>query len=256
MIRNKIDKTCVECKAKNKTQKDRAREIYLCQECFNSEKYALICKTDVKTKYLLTDSEIKDCEYYTVSNGWYQDKKLYHLREIKDIFCSKNKISRDDDDVINNKMISLKEEKERRKVERKTIATMRRTERERKAKERHKKLSEIRRVELREALAEYGLELRDDSNLCDNYIDGEIKEGDGEDDWSLDQIVHRMCQMKYLYDYCNMSHCCDKAYRRQEEEKREGFWPDCSVFEEGEMIALEKYGENGGYPKVWPWLKK
>jgi hypothetical protein len=95
------------------------------------------------------------------------------------------------------------------------------------------------------ALAAKHLVLREDSKLCQMYIEG------CKDAWTLEQIVHRMCQMKYLYDYCHMDECCDEAYKEQKEEKQAGYWPDRTVMEQAEMIALEKYGN---YPLAWPWL--
>jgi hypothetical protein len=101
-----------------------------------------------------------------------------------------------------------------------------------------------RRKELIEKLAEYKLKLRTDSKLCDKYI----KEGDID----IDDVVERMCQMKYLYDYCDMASACIEAEEAQAEELNAGYFPDCTVFEQAEMIALEKKG--GDYPSIYPWM--
>jgi len=53
-----------------------------------------------------------------------------------------------------------------------------------------------RRAELTAALAAKGLELRSDSKLCDEYIEGECE-------YSLTEIVHIMFQMKVLYEECD-----------------------------------------------------
>lgn len=100
---------------------------------------------------------------------------------------------------------------------------------------------------LTKALTKAGLELREDSELCKKYISGEIKE-------NKKNIVERMCQMKYLFEYCHMNECKEKAYNNQIETFNAGYFPDCSVFEDAEMIALEKYS-NGKYPKIFPWMK-
>lgn len=55
----------------------------------------------------------------------------------------------------------------------------------------------MRRNNLIDALQEYKLELRDDSKLCHGYINGTIKTH------TIPQIVERMCQMKFLYEYCD-----------------------------------------------------
>ena len=49
----KIDRKCVECGGQ-KTKKDKPRKIYLCDGCAKTDKYALICKTDIKNKYFIT----------------------------------------------------------------------------------------------------------------------------------------------------------------------------------------------------------
>ena len=104
-----------------------------------------------------------------------------------------------------------------------------------------------RKEQLVNALNEYKLKLRADSKLCTGYIDGTIKE------YSIQQIVNRMCQMKYLYDYCDMDGAYDEAKQSQREEINAGYFPDCSLFDEAEMIALHKNG--GKYPAVYPWMK-
>lgn len=90
-----------------------------------------------------------------------------------------------------------------------------------------------------------GLELRSDSNLCKKYIDGDVKD--------LQGVVKRMCQMKYLYDYCHMDECHEIAYEQQCDELNAGYFPDCSVSDQAELIALRKYS-NGKYPDNWPWM--
>lgn len=46
-------------------------------------------------------------------------------------------------------------------------------------------------------LNERGVKFRSDSALCSQYINGTS-------DLSLDYVVQRMCEMKYLYEYCHM----------------------------------------------------
>jgi hypothetical protein len=78
--------------------------------------------------------------------------------------------------------------------------------------------------------------------LCQKYIDGTIK------DYTLDGVVKRMCQMKYIYDYCHMDDCFDIA--------KERYGGYCfNIHDEAEDIALELHS-NGKYPKEWPWIKR
>ena len=58
--------------------------------------------------------------------------------------------------------------------------------------------------------------------------------------------------MKYLFEYCHMDECKQIAYENQRDELRAGYFPDCSVFDDAEYIALNKYS-NGKYPSVFPW---
>ena len=217
------------------TKKDRDRQIYLCKICSESDKYKLLYKTDIKIRYFLTDDELEDIDRYDIQgrNG-YPDMKLYKISDVKDIFCSKYSIDRNDENAINNKMEELQKKKEERIIEKKE-----------KAKKKKEELSKKRKTKLVQSLKKYGLVLRNDSKLCNGYIDGTIT------DWTIDQIVNRMCQMKYLYDYCHMDKCYQEAYEAQQDEFNAGYFPDCSVFEQAELIALEKYGN---YPAKWPWF--
>ena len=62
-----------------------------------------------------------------------------------------------------------------------------------------------------------------------------------------------MCEMKYLYEYCHMDECRQIAYEEYLAEKNDGYYPDMSVSDRAEMIALDKYS-NGKYPEIFPWL--
>lgn len=94
-------------------------------------------------------------------------------------------------------------------------------------------------------LRQYKLELRNDSKLCQGYISGSIK------DWDIDDIVNRMCQIHYLFNYCNMNKYIKQANDEQNEEFNAGYIPDISVFDQAEMIVLKEIGE---YPEIWPWI--
>lgn len=101
-----------------------------------------------------------------------------------------------------------------------------------------------RKKEIQAALSNVGLKLRADSKLCRGFI--EFNSGD------LDEIVSRMCEMKYLYEYCNMKKELTKVEILQAEIYEAGYIPDWSVFEEAEMNILNSI--DGNYPDVWPWL--
>jgi hypothetical protein len=95
------------------------------------------------------------------------------------------------------------------------------------------------------ALEKAGVTLREDSKLCTAYING--TESD------LPFIVKRMCQMRYLYDFCKMLECKNIVYKEQYLPLKEmGLFPDGTVFSFAEEMALQKYS-NGKYPDIFPW---
>lgn len=229
-----ISRKCIECGEK-KTKKAKGRDFYLCEKCMELDKYKVLCMTHIKNQYFVTEDELFAYDYHIARQGrGYPDMILYNINDVKDVFCSKYGIDREDDNAITDKMNSLREEKEKKSRERKEKIKQKKEEKKNK-----------KRNNLSNALKEYGLTLRNDSKLCNGFIDGTIT------DWSINEIVHRMCQMKYLYDYCDMNSCYQKAYEDQRDELKAGYFPDCTVFEQAEMIALD---EHGGYPEVWPWL--
>lgn len=95
-----------------------------------------------------------------------------------------------------------------------------------------------RKLVLINALGEYQLQLRSDSKLCASYIAGTTT-------YTLNQVVERMCEMKYLYEYCSM----DKWLRQAEREC--AALHSLGVFDLAEFYALEMAH---GYPPVWPWM--
>jgi len=102
-----------------------------------------------------------------------------------------------------------------------------------------------RKLALVNALGEYKLQLRSDSKLCASYIAGFCT-------FTVDQVVERMCQMKYLYDYCNMTKYLRRAENEFRAELNTGYIPDVPVFDSAEYLALN--ARSSGYPLVWPWM--
>lgn len=107
-----------------------------------------------------------------------------------------------------------------------------------------------RKMELIRELAKFRLTLRNDSTLCQEYISGDpefLLE------WPLPNIVRRMCEMKYLYDYCNMQQCREQVYQRYRRNRE--YYDGAIISEEAEELALRKYTKNGKYPDVFPWMR-
>lgn len=230
--RTKIDKTCIECKT-DKGKLSSVFHVYLCDGCKLEDKYTLITKTNTKKNYLLHDNELINLTPIE-RNSSYGPATYYTKSNIFTFLSRKYNIDYDD---VDGHIQELFDDKEEQKKERK-----RRLEDKKDA----EKIN--RRRKLIAALAEYDLELRDDSELCRRYL-----EGIGE----LDEyrITNRMCQMRYLFEYCHMNECKDEAYEEHVAELEAGYIPDCRVFDRAEEIALNKYSD-GEYPMIYPWMEK
>jgi len=225
---------CENCSEPN-SRISKAHHIRLCKKCLELDDYKMICKTNAKRDYFLSDTDLSDYDPVSVyRGGGYSDYVLYNQKDIINHFCTKYEVDHDDSDAISAKQEELAEKRDESRMKRALNVELK---------------QKRRKKELKNALEISGLELRADSKLCLGYIDGSIK------DWSIEEIVNRMCQMKYLYDYCHMDKCYKKAEKNQAKEFNAGYIPDVPLFDEAEYIALKKYGKNGGYPKKWPWMR-
>lgn len=216
--------SCEECHNKKGSLRGRVSKT-LCKDCNLLDKYITVTKTDCKKKYSLTDEDLGTLNEY-VTKCPYGMATHYLKDQVLELASIKHNSNPDE---VENKIMEIKRVKAEERDKKKQIKQNKRKE---------KLVSELRKV---------GLTLRDDSVLCQNYIDGD----DSED---LEWIIYRMCQMKYLYEYCNMDECKDEAYEEYCNIRAEGYYPDFKVSEKAEEIALKKYS-NGKYPKVFPWLK-
>jgi len=212
---------------------NQAHKIRLCDECVNTDEYRLICKSKAKEKYFLTEKDLADIDSLSAPNpnSRRNDYVLFNRREIIEIFCKKYDVNPYDDDEIKAKRIEMMDHREQQREKRAQNSKNRQVK---------------RKQELKAVLEAMGLELRADSKLCQGYIDGTIK------DKCIGEIVERMCEMKYLYDYCDMDNCFKKTKRERAEELEYEYHSDMSLFDEAELIALRKYGHKGSYPKKWP----
>lgn len=93
---------------------------------------------------------------------------------------------------------------------------------------------ENRRNILSQKLAEYKLRIREDSKLCQQYIEY------GQND--LDYIVNRMCEMKYLFEYLKVQKTIQKIKNKKIYYR--------NVLDEAERRLLQK----NSYPETWPWM--
>ena len=112
-----------------------------------------------------------------------------------------------------------------------------------KLKDRPKRVSpfEKRAKMLADSLAKRGLELRNDSKLCNKYIQGQS-------DFSIEYIVQRMCQMKYLHEYMDFK----KFEKMAQDDYDYDDDYDISFIDFVESYALKTL-PGGKYPLVFPW---
>jgi transcription elongation factor Elf1 len=127
--------------------------ITLCETCSSSDKYKLITATDAKKLYRLNDKELEDIDCITTRNPHYRSAapmRLFWEKQIADISLKKH--------VAKNTTLEaakLKaEESSSKRVANKA------------AKE------DLIRKELENALSEFGLTIRGDSQLCQCYLSG------------------------------------------------------------------------------------
>jgi hypothetical protein len=95
-----------------------------------------------------------------------------------------------------------------------------------------------REIKLRKALSDMGLSYRYDSKLCGKYIIGTLGK-----DWTLDKVVNRMCEVKYLYEYTPM-----KSYYAMNKNI-------ITLEEAEELCMLQVTGCTKYPPGLWPWLR-
>ncbi len=103
-----------------------------------------------------------------------------------------------------------------------------------------------RKRDLEKLMRKYKLKIRSDSKLCNGFINGSIV------GISVEYVVHRMCEMKYLYDYANINDAFNDA-QIELKNNSENLSGSKSLFDIAERIALEKCG---GYPETFPWMKR
>lgn len=216
-----MKKSCMGCDKPN-TKFNPIHQIRLCKKC---SKHELVSGIEAEYEYFLTKDELDNCRFeYTMDFGNYNKHTIsYNFEDVVTCFCKKYSVEYSE---VKDKQDELTDNKDELQA---------RQERKRKRK-------------LKKALEGYDLELRLDSKLCRKYINGTIK------DKTVDEIAERMCQMKYLYDYCHMDSCYEKAVKDQKKIWKAGYIPDVPLIMEAEDIALRKYGKKGKYPKRWPWL--
>ena len=228
-------KLCVECNQKGRLVK--RMNMIVCIHCNKLDKYTLITKTNAKLNYFLTEDDLDDdnLKYYEGKIG-YGPATYFTIYDIKYKLCNKHNVNINECDNLVNKLIN---DKKHRKEERRI-----------KGNENFELQRNKRKDILVNALHKAGLELRSDSQLCSKYITDDFTTKQSPD--IVDKIVKRMCQMKYLYDYCHMEECKDKIYEERNKYRNSEYYEFSSISDDAELMALDKYS-NSKYPTIFPW---
>lgn len=104
-----------------------------------------------------------------------------------------------------------------------------------------------RKQELIKALHHLKLKLRDDSVLCNKYINNAKFVGEHN---SIDKIVQAMARMRYLYEYTAYREEIQKVRNERKRSRRTFGGPTISISKEARNRILRKTV----FPRTWPWL--
>lgn len=199
-------------------------DIPVCMDCCkNNENFQVISKSTAKNEYLLKDKDLKDLQSGTCRNPVYRSAAPM-IMYLKSEVASKCK----------NLYPEPELERERRK--KKSDSTKRKREINKK-----EKMDRNRKV-LEKLFNQNGLQVRDDSFLCSNYIDGTLK------DWTAKQVLDRMALMHFLHNYTNYKEVHQQVYN---EYRNNG-----NIFYKGEIedVAIDRVMKNHKNMDHYPWL--
>lgn len=222
---------CQECHT-NPGKSIRFIDVPICSPCSELPQYNFITKTDAKNEYLVKDEDLNGLIFHQVKSSYGRNTyaSLFNKLDVMRKACERYSTTLEE--------LSYVLEIKKKEKHNKTIARKMKMQENRNAKE------TPRRNQLDEALRVAGVDLRADSKLCQMYIEGKID--------NLEYVVRRMCEMRYLYEYCHMDECRNAAYHKMREERALFGHCDFSVQDMAEEIALRKYA-SGRYPVVFPW---
>jgi hypothetical protein len=193
---------CVECCCSTIGLRTNLGGLNLCYNCSTLPAYTTMCATLAKYIYHLSDADLAELRTIETKNRLGWASKLYIGGDLMSKYCQKYSVK----EYAANEITWLNPNPEK-----------------------------TRRAALTIALSDNNMPLRDDSKLCQGYIAGSLT------DWTINQIVLRMCQVKYLIEY--WQECFVEA-------KREVLAYE-SVFDRAERIAMRRYGK---YPDKFPWI--
>ena len=231
LLPNETITYCNECHT-NPGKPIRFIDAPVCVQCSELPKYNFITKTDAKNEYLVKDEDLNGLVFHQVKSSYGRNAyaSLYNKLDIMQKACERYSTTLEE---LSGVLEINKQEKQNKSAARRMKMQENRNARE-----------APRRNQLIDNLRVAGLELRADSKLCQMYIEGKID--------NLAQVVRRMCEIRYLYEYCHMDECRNAAYQQMREELAILGHSNFSVQDMAEEIALRKYA-GGRYPAVFPW---
>ncbi len=243
---------CEECQSEDGYYRNILKKL-LCQSCIKLDKYTLVSKTNVKKDFFIKSELLVECRHYVGYHN-HQPTTLYTLSDVLSHFCAIYNIPHDKHHICIKRQQLMDEFKVAR-------------EKRRELRLASKNRAAIKRqTDLIEALNKYQLEYDEKNRLCRSFVEGEVGFGVGVNiTTTMDDIVHRMCQMKFLYDYCHMEYFLNKIQKKDEQSyeisifrKYFGYKYGNAIYyilEKAEKMALDAYGcPSGSYPPHWGWL--
>jgi len=216
-------KLCTECGIETINRAN--NNIRLCNDCSNLDKYNYICKSTIKSDYCLTDKDITTIPYISVKNPHYRcasDMKLYSIADIKTKFMEKHncvEIDIDDKLTILKQKAQLKKEKLRNNklakqnqqlsIFQNLLLQNNLTDQDHNVTKQEilacdsipnligKIIDNKERTKLlKTALKIYNLNIRSDSKLCSNYLNGDNQ-------YTANEIALIMKQMEWFFNNTN-----------------------------------------------------
>lgn len=207
---------------------------------WHAAKHKRVCKSTAKNVYRVTENQLNAMSSELVRNPRYRSAAPMQIFELRDVMdaCFKRHGSLEGLESYEQKL------KHRRSIRRaRPSPEMYELEEDSDDVSSEVSLegSDIRRGELRRALEEHGLTLREDSVLCNQFV----KRGQN----GLDFVVEKMAQAKYLHEYCNLGDVARSQFavnhmlEWSRERRRDALNRDTlrrSIF--------------STFPPEWPWL--
>jgi len=154
--------------------------VFVCEACKQKEDYVLITATDATKQFKVNRQLLQGLPDVPFRTRWGTIGCMYRKKDVERVSFS-----------VHGGEEGLQKVREKRKERAEKIVATK------------KRKLEVRRKELVAALQERGLELRSDSNLCEQYINGEIEIPVGE-------VVNTMEKNHILYEKLNFQSLWDK----------------------------------------------